>query len=170
MMTSSNENIFRVTGPLCGEFVGDRWIPPHKGQRRGTLMFSLICVWINGRVNNREAGDLRRYRTHFDVTVMLRARLWWLISIIHNIMMTLPIQIQARMLTICTCTEYGWRNDDKWHQQISTGAIDDIRVENSLNIRNTNALFSYTSYLLMSWSSIVQFTEGWTRCKGPYWW
>ena len=33
-------------------------------------MFSLICVWINGLVNNREAGDLRRYRTHYDVTVM----------------------------------------------------------------------------------------------------
>ena len=43
---------------------------PHKGQWRGTLMFSLICVWINGWVNNREAGDLRRYRTHNDVTVM----------------------------------------------------------------------------------------------------
>ena len=27
MMTSSNGNIFRVTGHLCGEFTGDRWIP-----------------------------------------------------------------------------------------------------------------------------------------------
>ena len=27
MMTSSNENIFRVTGHLCGEFTGHRWIP-----------------------------------------------------------------------------------------------------------------------------------------------
>ena len=27
MMTSSNGNIFRVTGPLCGDFTGDRWIP-----------------------------------------------------------------------------------------------------------------------------------------------
>ena len=26
MMTSSNGNIFRVTGPLCGEFTGHRWI------------------------------------------------------------------------------------------------------------------------------------------------
>ena len=30
MMTSSNENIFRVTGPLCVEFTGDRWISPTK--------------------------------------------------------------------------------------------------------------------------------------------
>ena len=42
---------------------------PHKGQWRGTLMFSLICAWTNGWVNNRNAGDLRRYRDHYDVTV-----------------------------------------------------------------------------------------------------
>ena len=40
-------------------------------QRPVTLMFSLIWAWINGWVNNREAGDLRRYRAHYDVTVML---------------------------------------------------------------------------------------------------
>ena len=33
-------------------------------------MFSFIYVWINGWVNNRKAGDLRRYRAHYDVTVM----------------------------------------------------------------------------------------------------
>ena len=27
MMTSSNENIFRVTVPLCGKFTGHRWTP-----------------------------------------------------------------------------------------------------------------------------------------------
>ena len=42
----------------------------HKGQWRGALMFSLICVWINGCENNREVGDLRRYRGHYDVIVM----------------------------------------------------------------------------------------------------
>ena len=43
---------------------------PHKGQWRGALMFSLISVWINGWVNNRKAGDLRRHRAHYDVIVM----------------------------------------------------------------------------------------------------
>ena len=38
----------------------------HKGQWSGALMFSLI----NGWVNNRKAGDLRRYRAHYDVIVM----------------------------------------------------------------------------------------------------
>ena len=71
MRTSSNGNIFRVTGPLCGEFTGHRWISPHKGRWRGVLMFSLICDWINGWVNNLEAGDLRRHRAHYDATVMI---------------------------------------------------------------------------------------------------
>ena len=43
---------------------------PHKGQWRGALMFTLICDRINGWVNTREAGDLRRYRPHYDVIVM----------------------------------------------------------------------------------------------------
>ena len=69
MMTSSNENIFRVTGHLRGNHQSPL-TSPHKGQWHGPLTFSLICVWINDWVNNREAGDLRRYRTHYDVTVM----------------------------------------------------------------------------------------------------
>ena len=67
MMTSSNGTIFRVTGPLCGEFTGPGEFP-HKGQLRGALMFSYI--WINDWVNNREAGDLRLHRGHYDVNVM----------------------------------------------------------------------------------------------------
>ena len=43
---------------------------PHKGQWRGALMFSLIGVRINGSVNKREAGDLRRYHAHYDVIIM----------------------------------------------------------------------------------------------------
>ena len=64
MMKSSNGNIFRVTGPLCGEFT------PHKGQWRGVLMFPLIYTWTNGLVNNRDAGDLRRHLIHYDVTMI----------------------------------------------------------------------------------------------------
>ena len=45
---------------------------PYKGQWRGALMFSLICAWINDWVNNREAGDLRRHRGHYDVNVIYK--------------------------------------------------------------------------------------------------
>ena len=44
--------------------------PAHKGQWRGALMFSLIHAWINGWVNNDEAGNLGLHRAHNDVTVM----------------------------------------------------------------------------------------------------
>ena len=72
MMTSSNGNILRVTGPLCGEFPGHRWLnSPYKGQWRGALMFSLITARINSWVNNCETGDLRRHRAHYDVIGML---------------------------------------------------------------------------------------------------
>ena len=42
----------------------------HKGQRRGALLFSSICAWANGWVNNRGADDLRRHRAHYYVIVM----------------------------------------------------------------------------------------------------
>ena len=53
MMTSSN--FFRVTGPLCGEFTGHRWIPLTKGQWHGALMFSLICA-LNKRLSKQSWG------------------------------------------------------------------------------------------------------------------
>ena len=49
---------------------GNSPVPPHKGQWRGDLMFSLICARINDWVNNPEAGDLRRRLANYDVTVM----------------------------------------------------------------------------------------------------
>ena len=55
---------------LC---VGNSWVTgefPEKGQRRKTLMFSLICACTNGWVNNRDAGDLTRHPTHYDITVI----------------------------------------------------------------------------------------------------
>ena len=67
MMTSSNGNIVRITGPLYGEFTSQF----HKGQWRETLMFSLICACTHGWVNNRDADDLRRHRAHYDVTVLM---------------------------------------------------------------------------------------------------
>ena len=47
MMTSPNGNIFRVTGHLCGEFTGPRWIPT---QRPVTRSFD---VFFDLRLNKR---------------------------------------------------------------------------------------------------------------------
>ena len=62
MMTSSNGNILRVTGPspVTGNSL-------HKGQWRGALMFSLSWAWIHGWANNRKVDALR---CHYDVIIM----------------------------------------------------------------------------------------------------
>ena len=75
IMTSWDGNIFRVTGPLCGEFTGHRWISHTKANDTELWCWFWICAWINDWVNNPEAGDLRRRRDHYDGTVMNQHRL-----------------------------------------------------------------------------------------------
>ena len=72
MKTSSNGNIFRVTGywPFVRGIHTSPVNSPHKWQWRRALMFSLIYAWINGWVNIGEAGDLRHHRAHYDVIVI----------------------------------------------------------------------------------------------------
>ena len=65
-MTSSSGNIFRVTGHLCGEFI--------KASDAELWCFPWSASWIKGSVNSREAGNLRRYRAHYDVIVMYHNR------------------------------------------------------------------------------------------------
>ena len=76
-------DIFRITGPLFEEFTVEF---PHKGRWRRALIFSLMCVWINGWVNNREADDLRRHRTHYDVTLMCALTCPCLTDVYHLIL------------------------------------------------------------------------------------
>ena len=71
---------------------------PHKGPWRVVLMFSLICVWINGWVNNREAGDLIRYRAHYDVIVMI---IWD-----HILLDILVVPIRFRFIICIYCDIY----------------------------------------------------------------
>ena len=67
MMTSSNGNIFRVTGPLC------EWNPPvtsgFPSQRPVTRGFD---AFFDLRLNKWLTKQSRRNRAHYDVTVMFR--------------------------------------------------------------------------------------------------
>ena len=80
-MTSWNGNIFRVTGHLCGEFAGTRWIPLTKASDVELWCFLWSAPWINGWLNNCMAGDLRRHRAHYDVSVIM-------IGLCHNFVHT----------------------------------------------------------------------------------
>ena len=90
---------------------------PHRDQWRRALMFSLTCARINGWINNREAGDLRRHRAHDDVTVM---------NVVHLYSITITsskksacdyfIMTLARLKQHDISIEYEWQYDDviKW--------------------------------------------------------
>ena len=55
--------------PVTGEFPAQRPV-----KRSGAVMFFfVICAWIKGWVNNRDAGDLRCHCAHYDVNVI---KLW----------------------------------------------------------------------------------------------
>ena len=70
MMTSAYGKMFTLLA-FCGRNHRSPGNSPHKAQRPGALMCSLICGWINDWENNRDAGDLRHHRAHHDVTVMI---------------------------------------------------------------------------------------------------
>ena len=72
MMTSSYGNIFHVTDPLYREFTGNRWIPLTKARDVELWCFLWSAPWINGWINNCDAGDLRHHRAHYDIIVMYR--------------------------------------------------------------------------------------------------
>ena len=96
---------------------------PHKGKWRGALVFSLICPRINGWVNNGEAGDLRRYRTHYDVMVMnqLLAGIGSDNGLVPNWRQSIHYLMQWRpdLLTHICVTRPRWFNQSnpfQWHQ------------------------------------------------------
>ena len=66
--------IVRGNPPVTGGFPSQRPITggfPSQRPVTRSLRFSLICAWTNGWVDTRDAGDLRRHRTYYDVIVML---------------------------------------------------------------------------------------------------
>ena len=86
--------------PVHGEF---------HAQRTVTRSFSLICVWINGWVNNRGAGDLRCYLAHYDVTVMfipqmsktmIKVIYWSRNKMVYNLQTTFSIALSWSKIVI----------------------------------------------------------------------
>ena len=78
---------------------------PHKGQWRIALMFSfIICALTKGCVKNRDAGDLRRRRAHYDVTVTLQS----------GDTTVLPQAIDAGYITVTSDKRHGYNHWQCW--------------------------------------------------------
>ena len=56
--------------PFWGRIHRSPMNSPHNCQWRGALMLSLTCARTNCWANNGDAGDVRRYRAHYDITVI----------------------------------------------------------------------------------------------------
>ena len=93
---------------------------PHKGQWRGALVFSLICAWTSGWVNNRDSGDLRRHRPHFEVTVMPSTGMAVLgahFGAGSGKIWLDEVKCSSTEERLEHCRHAGWGNEDCSHQQ-----------------------------------------------------
>ena len=104
MMTSPNGNIFRVTGPLCGEFTGQRWIPLTKDSDVELWCSFSSAPWINSWVNNREASDLRRHRAHHDVIVINWVKVFFSIVLHDKIHLIVFMSNKSYLFALNTST------------------------------------------------------------------
>ena len=83
MMTSSNGNIFRVTGPLCGEFTGHRWILLTKASDAELGVF--FDLRLNKRLSKQSWGwwfetlshPLWRYCNGYCISMLKNSCLAW---------------------------------------------------------------------------------------------
>ena len=106
---------------------------PHKGQWRGAVMFSLICTWINGWVNKREASDLRRHCAHYDVIVMSRD----LVSH-HGVSSLRPIQDGLHFADDAFSNVFSWKKRSAFSFNFrSKGSINNKRTSIAIRLQAT---------------------------------
>ena len=83
-----------------------------KDQWRTALMFSLICAWTKGLAKNRDAGDLKRHRAHYDLIVIPNKKfslLWVKVCLIlWNLIASLPTRLSGSKC--CSISTYWRRN------------------------------------------------------------
>ena len=74
---------------------------PHKGQKRGALMFSLICAGTNGKANNRDAGGLGRHCADYDVTLKSQIRARWYNVVWYHWIGNVVVSLIMQSLNTC---------------------------------------------------------------------
>ena len=161
-MTSSNGNIFRLTGPLCGRFTGHRWIPRTKAGDGELWCF----LWSEPK---QTFGDLRSHHAHYDAIVMgwlekpALMSLWWrhkmehftcywpFVRGIHRWTVNSPHKGRWRGALIFSLT-YAWTNG--W---VNNREADDLRRHRAHYI-----VIVMVGAKCVAWSySLVGFWDGW---------
>ena len=101
MMTSSDGNIFRVTGPLCWEFTGPRWIP--RTRASDAELWCFFDLRLNRRLSKQswgwwfetQSGSLWRHCSDYKSTILspvvwaLLPGLFWFCAVILPFMVSL---------------------------------------------------------------------------------
>ena len=139
MMTSSNGNIFHVTGHLCGEFTSHRWIPCTKDSVVELLMFSLICAlnkWLSKQswdcayyeviiiISVEGCGDLIKIRNVFETDFFI---LQW-------------FRHSQSLILISKESEINWRSSGRCHRQTIVAYWRHVATQILANIGSVNGL------------------------------
>ena len=156
---------------------------PHKGLWGWALMFPLIWAWTNGWPNNRDADDLRRHRSHYDVTAMIAVsngmvpssgvgtlhayNSLWKIWLWQWWSLTISWKLQSRLCV--TCTENMLK-----HSDIKCSICVQMDIENCIkwcvidySLERTKNLFHVEIYskCLRKSTSLVINRFCWKSCK-----
>ena len=108
-------------------------------------MFSFICAWIYGWVNNAQHGDLRRHRDHYNVTVTWNVSGRWYLPLRNT---------RASIILEVNINGCRWPNVDR-SQSISRNDICAVCSE-------------YSGYRTHTWSMVPQITDNVAVCSTAY--
>ena len=97
-MTLSIGNDFRVTGPLYGNSPITGELPSQRPVTRSFDVFFALRL-KKGLIHTREAGDLRRHRTHYDVTVVISHDLRLTITLVCILFVKIIIHLPIIILS-----------------------------------------------------------------------
>ena len=145
MLTSSNGNIFRVTGPLWGESTGHRWFPSQRPVARS------FDVFFDSRLNKRLSKHFFSRRRWSETTPCLLWRHCNLLALCasHKCILSVPICSMPYLLML-------WRTSASPGMMLSNMSADCL---GTLGSKVSAAIFS-TEYVR---NTLALVSEGCTR-------
>ena len=121
MMTSSNGNIFRVTGHLCGNSLVTGEFPAQRPVTQSFYVF--FDLHLKKRLSNQWWDfDLRCHCAHYDVTVLMASSFWSLSKWAKTLSVAL---FTLRHTDPIIFFPRWWQQERRWFRRYSSdGALD----------------------------------------------